>query len=80
MKNPKRYITVVVTLFFIAAALPIGVTVWYVNRQISHECQALQLLTVKRVYPPANPAANPSRVQLYQFYEALSYWKDSDGC
>lgn len=80
MKYPKAYIGIVVILFFISIAVPVGVGIWYVNREISHECQALRLITAKRVYPPADPKANPSRVQLYQFYEALSYWKESDGC
>jgi cyanate lyase len=52
----------------------------YVQAQLQHECQALELLTATPVPKPADPAKNPSRETTYQFYEALLFWEHADGC
>lgn len=52
----------------------------YTNSVVQHECAALNLLTATPVTYPADPAANPSRVQNYKFYTSLVYWKTSDHC
>jgi hypothetical protein len=52
----------------------------YVQVQLQHECQALELLTATPVPAPADPAANPSRETTYKFYEALLFWERADGC
>jgi hypothetical protein len=35
-------------------------------------CDAINLLTVHPVSKPSNPAANPSRVEGYEFYQAFT--------
>lgn len=52
----------------------------YVNAVVQHECRALELLTKTPVSYPADPAKNPSRVDAYNFYEAILYWEHSDNC
>jgi hypothetical protein len=52
----------------------------YTNTVVQHECQALELLTRTPVPKPSDPAANPSREVSYKTYEALVFWKHSDGC
>lgn len=43
-------------------------------------CAALDVLTAKPVPEPADPAANPSRVATYQFYESLKRLETQFGC
>jgi hypothetical protein len=52
----------------------------YVQLQLQHECQALELLTATPVPQPTDPATNPSRETTYKFYMALVYWEKADGC
>lgn len=58
----------------------VGFTIYWNHVQELHACEALQLLTRTPVPYPADPAANPSRVTTYNFYEALLYWRNADGC
>lgn len=52
----------------------------YTNSVVQHECAALDLITKTPVAYPADPAANPSRVASYRFYEAVLSWERSDHC
>ena len=67
-------------------ALSVAVGVGYVNLKkyaddkVKNECQALELITSHPVPKPAHPAANPSREAAYQFYLAILYWENRDGC
>jgi hypothetical protein len=40
----------------------------YIAANDQRWCKTMDLLTATPVYPPANPAANPSRVAAYQLY------------
>jgi hypothetical protein len=76
----KRMCILAVALFVASLFLVVGANIWYTNTQLRHECQALSYLTAKPVSYPADPGKNPSRVQLYNLYEALLYWQRSEGC
>ena len=52
----------------------------YADAKVQNECQALELITQHPIPKPANPAANPSREAAYQFYLAIVYWENRDGC
>lgn len=43
-------------------------------------CKALTILTENPAPYPANPQANPSRVQSYKLYVALTTLKQQQGC
>jgi hypothetical protein len=46
----------------------------------SQWCETLDLLTSHPVPYPADPAANPSRVQSYDYYESFLHVKGKFGC
>ena len=70
----------IVILMAALFSLNVGFTIYWNHVQENHACQALELLTKTPVPYPADPAANPSRVTTYNFYHALLYWRDADGC
>ena len=52
----------------------------YTDQLVQHACEALELLTVTPIHPPADPKANPSREANYRFYVSLLHWEKGWHC
>lgn len=55
-------------------------TVYQVDLSQRHWCDALTTLTQNPIAKPANPAANPSRVESYNLYQEFVDLKGDFGC
>lgn len=72
---------VVVFLFFAGAvAGSYALSLTAIENSQHQWCDTLTLLTARPVPKPADPKANPSREQNYQFYETLVHLRDRFGC
>lgn len=82
LKLTKPVISAASLVLFCGAlfGLNTGFTIYWVHSYSSHACQALDILTQHPVPQPSNPKANPSREVDWQFYQALVYWHNADGC
>jgi hypothetical protein len=73
----------VITLFVINF-LVAGACLWFTTYQVSHSsrqwCDTLGLLTSQPVPRPADPAANPSRMQAYTLYADFVTLRNDFGC
>jgi len=76
----RRWLLVFCACFVVSMGIPVWYATWDVTSYAHHACEALEVLTSTPVHAPANPSANPSRVQVYHLYEGLIYWEDADGC
>lgn len=79
--RPLRWWVAMASILYITGVgLPVSVAIWYTNTVAQHACSALDLITEHPVPKPVDPAANPSREQNYEFYQAILSWKRSDSC
>jgi hypothetical protein len=76
----RKWVAAFVACFLLSVGGPIGYTTWYVASYARHACTALNVAIAHPAPKPDNPAANPSREQGYEFYQALKLWADEDGC
>jgi hypothetical protein len=58
---------------------------WFLGLYALHQnnqnwCSALEILTATKVDAPADPAANPSRVQAYKLYTDFMTLESRFGC
>jgi hypothetical protein len=63
-----------------AVVISLILTHWQIQHSQDQWCDTLRLLTSKPVPRPADPAANPSRVNSYQFYVNLLALRHRFGC
>lgn len=73
-----------VIVLFVINFLVAGACLWFTTYQVSHSnrqwCDTLTLLTSKPVAKPANPQANPSRMQTYTLYADFVTLRKRLGC
>ena len=79
MRPALRYV-LAVAVVLAAIAIPVGISYYLSIRLERSWCATLNLLTSHPVPSPANPSANPSRVQTYEFYIDLVRQRDQYGC
>jgi len=73
----------IVVLFLIAVAISVAAYFAAVHQEAANDrqwCGALTLLTSKPVPRPADPGANPSRMQTYTLYEEFVMLERHFGC
>jgi hypothetical protein len=70
--NNGRVLLLAVLIVVVALVASIGGSYWLGLRALARSqqqmCTVIVLLTAHKVPKPANPAANPSREEAYQFY------------
>jgi hypothetical protein len=72
MTHATRIALLISALVVIVVAAIAGaylLTAWQINRADQQWCNVINLLISHPVPKPADPAANPSRVQTYELYE-----------
>jgi hypothetical protein len=73
-----------VIVLFVINFLVAGACLWFATYEVSSAnrqwCDTLTLITAKPVPKPADPAANPSRMQTYTLYLDFVTLKRHFGC
>lgn len=70
-------------LFLVLGAgtgISLAVSAYEVHHSQQQWCTALDLLTKRQIQAPANPKANPSRVNAYLYYETFLGLHHRFGC
>ena len=73
-------ISTLTLLIICGVAVEYALTLQVISRSQSQWCSTLDLLTKDKVPYPADPKANPSRVEAYVLYEDFIHIKDQFGC
>jgi hypothetical protein len=86
-KRPVTYatkvallITLLVSLILVTEGLNYWLTIHEIRETTSQWCATLDLLTKNKVPYPANPSANPSRLEAYILFEDFVKLRGEFGC
>ena len=79
-RGARRAVAVLLVVNFFVA----GACLWFTTYQVGHSsrqwCDTLTLLTARPVPRPADPHANPSRMQAYTLYSDFAALRRRFGC
>lgn len=76
----SRALMIFIGSIALAILLCIGFSYWQVHTSQHEWCHLLTTLTQTPIPKPADPSANPSRVQNYNFYMQLVQLRGEFGC
>jgi hypothetical protein len=79
-RGARRAAVILFAINFLVAAACLWFTTFQVSSSDRQWCDTLALLTSQPVPKPADPAANPSRMQAYTLYSDFVMLRRNFGC